>query len=186
MSADSQPPPSSADSAWFLTQNSGFAGHDGRRTTTDETGLPPLNPPGSSNRKPQRNSDFDFRFFAVSNRSRWMKSRGDRLEHRAVVDERGHQGALLLCYNNRPHLVASGSIILVATLLPLSHTAGSACYGQKKLASGFHSPPGTPKESRAPPFSRKKEGEYGGEKCSQPEHRTELRNLLQGKSRMQQ
>ena len=24
-----------------------------------------------------------------------MKSRGDRLEHRAVVDERGHQGALL-------------------------------------------------------------------------------------------
>jgi hypothetical protein len=23
-----------------------------------------------------------------------MKSRGDRLEHRAVVDERGHQGAL--------------------------------------------------------------------------------------------
>jgi hypothetical protein len=33
---------------------------------TDETGLPPLNPPGSSNRKPQRNSDFDFRFFAVS------------------------------------------------------------------------------------------------------------------------
>ena len=36
---------------------------DGR---TDETGLPPLNPPGSSNRKPQRNSDFDFRLFAVS------------------------------------------------------------------------------------------------------------------------
>ena len=35
--------------------------------TTDETGLPPLNPPGSSNRKPQRNSDFDFRLFAVSN-----------------------------------------------------------------------------------------------------------------------
>ena len=34
--------------------------------TKDETGLPPLNPPGSSNRKPQRNSDFDFRFFAVS------------------------------------------------------------------------------------------------------------------------
>ena len=24
-----------------------------------------------------------------------MKSRGDRLEHRAVVDERGHQGVLL-------------------------------------------------------------------------------------------
>ena len=24
-----------------------------------------------------------------------MKSRGDRLEHRAVVDERGHRGALL-------------------------------------------------------------------------------------------
>ena len=30
------------DSACFLTQNSGFAGQDGR---TDETGLPPLNPP---------------------------------------------------------------------------------------------------------------------------------------------
>ena len=28
-------------------------------------------------------------------RSRWIKSRGDRLEHRAVVGERGHQGALL-------------------------------------------------------------------------------------------
>ena len=60
LSADTQPPPSSADSAWFLKQNSGFGLHD------DETGLPPLNPPGSSNRKPQRNSDLDFRLFAVS------------------------------------------------------------------------------------------------------------------------
>ena len=31
LSADTQPPPSSADSAWFLTQNSGFAGHGRRR-----------------------------------------------------------------------------------------------------------------------------------------------------------
>ena len=46
------------------SERSGFGfTTDGR---TDETGLPPLNPPGSSNRKPQRNSDFDFRFFAVS------------------------------------------------------------------------------------------------------------------------
>ena len=63
LSADTQPPPSSADSAWFLTQNLGFGLHD----DDDETGLPPLNPPGSSNRKPQRNSDLDFRLFAVSN-----------------------------------------------------------------------------------------------------------------------
>ena len=41
----------------------GFWLQDGR---TDETWLPPLNPPGSSNRKPQRNSDFDLRDFAVS------------------------------------------------------------------------------------------------------------------------
>jgi hypothetical protein len=35
------PPPSSADSAWFLTQDSGFAGHDdGRRNRA-----PPLKPP---------------------------------------------------------------------------------------------------------------------------------------------
>ena len=39
LSADSQPPPSSADSAWFLTQNSGFARHD-----DGETGLPPKPP----------------------------------------------------------------------------------------------------------------------------------------------
>ena len=44
----------------------GFWASRRRRTTDDdETGLPPLNPPGSSNRKPQRNSDFDFRLFAV-------------------------------------------------------------------------------------------------------------------------
>ena len=61
LSADSQPPPSSADSAWFLTQTRVL----GTRTTT-KPGSPP-NPPGSSNRKPQRNSDFDFRLFAVSN-----------------------------------------------------------------------------------------------------------------------
>ena len=72
LSADSQPPPSSADSAWFLTQNSGFAGQD------DETGLPPLNPPGSSNRKPQRNSDFDFRFFAVSTTAKVIPERSVR------------------------------------------------------------------------------------------------------------
>ena len=47
-----------------LEADSGFAGHG--RTTDDETGLPPSNPPSSSNRKPQRNSDLDFRFFAVS------------------------------------------------------------------------------------------------------------------------
>ena len=57
-----QPPPSSADSDWFLTQNSGFAGH-GRTDDDDETGLPPLNPPGSSNRKPQPEIGFQFRFF---------------------------------------------------------------------------------------------------------------------------
>ena len=61
-------PPSSADSAWFLTQNSGFGLHD-------ETGLPPFNPPGSSNRKPQRNSDLDFRFFAVSKKMYWKRRR---------------------------------------------------------------------------------------------------------------
>ena len=64
LSADTQPPPSSADSAWFAFDTQlGFC-----RTRTDdgETGLPPLNPPGSSNRKPQRNSDLDFRLFAVS------------------------------------------------------------------------------------------------------------------------
>ena len=55
-------PPSSADSAWFLTQNSGFAGHDDGRTD----GRNRVPPPFSSNRKPQRNSDLDFRFFAVS------------------------------------------------------------------------------------------------------------------------
>ena len=45
----------------------GFWGHDGRRRTTtddnDETPLPP--DPFSSNRKPQRNSDLDFRFFPL-------------------------------------------------------------------------------------------------------------------------
>ena len=39
LSADTQPPPSSADSAWFLTKNSGFGLHD------DETAPPPLKPP---------------------------------------------------------------------------------------------------------------------------------------------
>ena len=43
LSADAQPPPSSADSAWFLTQNSGFAGHDGRRRRRNRA--PPLKPP---------------------------------------------------------------------------------------------------------------------------------------------
>jgi len=58
LSIDTQPPPPSADSAWFLTQKSGFAGHDdGRRNRA-----PTPNLPGSSNRKPQRNSDFDFHF----------------------------------------------------------------------------------------------------------------------------
>ena len=56
-------------SAWFLTQTR-FSGTrtDGRtdgRTDDDETPLPP--DPFSSNRKPQRNSDLDFRLFAVSN-----------------------------------------------------------------------------------------------------------------------
>ena len=47
-----------------------------RTTDDDETGLPPLNPPCSSNRKPQRNSDFDFRLFAVSkNEHQHPKSR---------------------------------------------------------------------------------------------------------------
>ena len=39
---------------------------DGRRTTDDETGLPPLNPPGSSNRKPQPEIGFRFPFFFAS------------------------------------------------------------------------------------------------------------------------
>ena len=38
------------------------------QTTTTKPGSPP-NPPGSSNRKPQRNSDLDFRLFAVSKRA---------------------------------------------------------------------------------------------------------------------
>jgi hypothetical protein len=33
LSADTQPPPPPADSAWFLTQNSGFAGYDDGRKT---------------------------------------------------------------------------------------------------------------------------------------------------------
>ena len=60
------PPPSSADSAWFLTQDSGFAGHD------DETGLPPLNPPGSSNRKPQPEIEIRFPFFCEQKKLRFQ------------------------------------------------------------------------------------------------------------------
>ena len=41
LSADTQPPPSSADSAWFLTQNSGFVGHDGRTSKPSSPPKPP-------------------------------------------------------------------------------------------------------------------------------------------------
>ena len=42
LSADMQPPPPSADSAWFLTQNSGFAGQDDDGRT--KPGSPPQTP----------------------------------------------------------------------------------------------------------------------------------------------
>ena len=86
LSAGTQPPPSSADSAWLLTHNSGFGLQDGRTDgRTDGRNRPPLpNPPSSSNRKPQRNSDLDFRLFAVS------KTR-----------PLGYQGAMVLKRNGR-------------------------------------------------------------------------------------
>ena len=47
----------------------GFWGH-GRRT--DETGLPPLNPPGSSNRKPQPEIEIRFPFFCEQKKLRFQ------------------------------------------------------------------------------------------------------------------
>ena len=51
-----------------LDKNSGFAEQGGRRTADDGRAKPgsPQAPFLSFNRKPQRNSDLDFRFFAVS------------------------------------------------------------------------------------------------------------------------
>ena len=60
LGADMQPPPSSADSAWFLTQNSGFAGHDddGRRNRA-----PPLKPPWFFEQETATELGFRFPFF---------------------------------------------------------------------------------------------------------------------------
>ena len=56
----------------------GFWGHDGRTTDgrrTDETGLPPLNPPGSSNRKPQPEIEIRFPFFCEQKKLRFQTPR---------------------------------------------------------------------------------------------------------------
>ena len=54
----------------------GFWGHDGR---TDETGLPPLNPPGSSNRKPQPEIEIRFPFFCEQKKLRFQKKKASSL-----------------------------------------------------------------------------------------------------------
>ena len=70
-----------------------------------------------------------------------MKSRGDRLEHRAVVDERGHQGALL----HPPKCAASGRVIQAGCQLWMIKTIGSPtrpCSGWP-LPFTAHSPRGS-------------------------------------------
>ena len=57
LSADTQPPPSSADSDWFLTQTRVLG------TRTDETGLPPLKPPWFLEQETATELGFRFPFF---------------------------------------------------------------------------------------------------------------------------
>ena len=67
LSADSQPPPSSADSAWFLTQNSGFAGHDDGRTDGRTKPGSPLKPPWFFEQETATELGFRFPFFCGFN-----------------------------------------------------------------------------------------------------------------------
>ena len=74
-----------------------------------------------------------------------MKSRGDRLEHRAVVDERGHQGALLHRPFRPTECAASGRVIQAGCQLWMIKTIGSPtrpCSGWP-LPFTAHSPRGS-------------------------------------------
>ena len=58
-----------------LDTDSGFGD-----TTTDETGLPPLNPPGSSNRKPQPEIENRFPFFCEQKELRFQRAKSESYE----------------------------------------------------------------------------------------------------------
>ena len=71
LSDDTQPPPSSADSAWFLTKISGFGLHDdGRRSRA-----PPLKPPWFFEQETATELGFRFPFICGFKQHRPLRGR---------------------------------------------------------------------------------------------------------------
>ena len=70
-------------------------------TRTNETGLPPLNPPGSSNRKPQPEIEIRFPFFCEQKKLRFQQERRDTCLQKSKIRDAWlqtqHQRFIIFC-----------------------------------------------------------------------------------------
>ena len=108
--------PSSADSAWFLAQNSGFWGHDDDDGRTDETGLPPLKPPWFFEQETATELGFRFPFICGFKQAGqvWVNGarhaeHGDSLAERSPPEgqrKKKISGAVVTAPHQRAHQVS--------------------------------------------------------------------------------